>query len=130
MEVLIKSAENGFIVIMNEKNHVFNDAEDLMDFMGGIIQPNCANIILPEKIIQSNVGKRIINLLCYNLGLTTWNEIAIYRETDFLRIPNLGRKSVREIKEELKKRGLKLNGTRNNEQASELSARYNLRGGS
>jgi DNA-directed RNA polymerase alpha subunit len=52
---------------------------------------------------------RITNSLSA-LGIRSWSDLIQYSESELLRTPNLGRKSLKEIKETLARKGLKLNG--------------------
>ena len=63
--------------------------------------------VLNTALSDYEFSVRLTNVLGY-AGLFTIGDVLEYKEIDFLRIPNCGRKSLKELKEFLKERGLYL----------------------
>jgi len=62
-----------------------------------------------DKIFWADWSVRTSNVLCRN-GVDTWQKLATYRPDDILRIKNLGKTSLREIRFRLALRSMALVG--------------------
>ena len=58
-----------------------------------------------QPIDSIGFSTRVTNVLCA-VGVTRLDELARYEERDLYRLPNLGKKSIREIREVLEAHGL------------------------
>ena len=122
----VNKVNNGFILSNEDGQYVFKSHDLLCDFILGFYKTK--NEIITDKklnkIKNSDISKRTMRVLSSLLGFEDWQDIALYKEHDFMLVPNLGRKSINEIKEQLALRNLYLTGKRSQLQENEFKSKF------
>lgn len=85
-------------------------AKTLMKMPLGEVLAMFSGTVKPSTpILESEVSMRAFNCL-QNEGISTYEELATRSQAEILRIPNMGRKVLNELKESLDARGLSFEG--------------------
>jgi DNA-directed RNA polymerase alpha subunit len=108
----MKSIQNqeGMVAVHNVALRAYGIAEKMLECRQTILD----NWALKDAIVEDGIEKLELTVRSEHClkaeGIYTITQLLKYSDIGLLRLPNLGRKSLREIIEQLDARGLKLRG--------------------
>ncbi len=105
----IETIKDELIVLQNTQTEILSLLHKLPTLQWILQQEQKTKIEdkLDDNVFNLNVSKRTDNLL-YNENIITVRDLVIKTEHELIRMPNIGRKAINEIKHALKELGLTL----------------------
>jgi DNA-directed RNA polymerase alpha subunit len=102
--------QEGMVAVHNVALRAYGIAEKMLECRQTVLD----NWALKDAIVEDGIEKLELTVRSEHClkaeGIYTITQLLTYSDIGLLRVPNLGRKSLREIIEQLNARGLKLRG--------------------